>query len=584
MANDLGNLLNELVMQTGGASASPAALDPMALHAMKVRNKEQMAGLANTQTGIDILKQIVNNTSVDIVERTAAAEVLNPGTVVNFDGKGGVIFNSPSVNTNYNPELPYTNSAGMDQAQKVEVQSNTTKKTATVPELLNGINTRFAQIQSETDPVLVAEGMATLNQSIADFKASRAEELKAQSRKLFGLDAFEQQIETDRRLDMQESQELHGVEYLGMSEASQATYQQMQLATGKANEWLQLQIETDPTLAAVNTKAKYLESYANAKFGELSETQATSGIADLVSSTAIDATLTAIGTNPATATPEQRRQVSLQIQAGNGYYNEAQVIGTNPNQLPLYISNGGPQALMAKNVLVQQAGGNEQLANDMINAYNNFETFAELSPEELEARGLIAPTKIDAASIAIGANTKEARAKQEASIKLARWNFVREAYNKQASSQMYLMEGFEPPQSNALSDFTGLVEGLTSARASTKDTSPVTLPEIVQRMTWPTDTLEAERKEEALVDYIYYESQKKGNPAIGLPNEFGNRNLIKSFVQANRIQSKIRDKTDLVQTLGYFGGALTQFGGLAGMAIGIPTIAVAQQTKNKGTK
>lgn len=581
MAGDLNNLLNELVMQTGGASASPAFQQPQAQNAQKLELKQQMSGLANTQTGIDILKQIVNNSTVDIVERTAAAEVLNPGTAVEWDAEGRAIFNSPASNVNYTEQLPYTTPAGIEEVRKVDMQSNTAKKIATVPELLDGINQRFNQLQTEQDPVRIAEGMATLNQSVADFQAARVEELRNQSRTMFGIDQFESQIETDRRLDMQESQEVFGVDYMGPSEVSQATIQQLQMATGKANEWLQTQLQTDPTLAAVNTKQAYLKTFADSKFKELGEVQSTSGLENLVSSNAVDATLIAIGTDPLSATPEQRRQVSLSIQSGNQYYSRAMQLGLSPAQLPVFISNGGEEANMARNVLINKAGGDTQFADEMITAYNNFETWAELSPEELEERGLVPSTTIDEASLLRG-NSKEARAQEAMAIKQARWNFIQQAYNERATGQMLLMEGFQGPQADSLVEWNSTVEALQSAKQATKDETPVQLTDILQRLTWPTDKVEAQRKEDDLVDYLYYEAQQKGNGVIGLPNQFGNKNLIRSYVQTNRVNSLVNQKRAAVNDrIGRLGGAATLFGGLGGLVVGGTAVILAEQEKNR---
>lgn len=538
---DLGSLLNELVMQTGGATAPSAIALPQAANAQKTQLKTQMTGLASTQTGIDILTQIVNNASVDIVERTAAAEILNPGTLVNFNQDGSVSFDSPQSKIAFNPTTPNANSVGMAEGQKVETQIATNNKIATVPELMQQVNAGLAQVQSEKDPLVIINSLGNLSQSIADFSAARTTQLRDESRRLFGIDAFEQQIQTDKQLDMQESQEVFGVEYMGMSEASQATMAQYQMAVGKADEWYKTQLATDPALAAIGTKAKYLEDFAQSRLKTLGETSELSQVENLVDPTSIDATLIAIGREPTSATPEERRQISLQIQSGNGYYTKAQELGMRDNQLPIFLSNGGTEAQMAKNVLTYKAGGNKALVDEMVNAYNNFEVFTGMTPEQMEAQGLSPSTKIDEKSILAG-NNKESRERAEAGIKLARWNFIRQQYNQQATSKVMLLEGFDSPQSASLGEFDSFKNSLATARQSSGDTNPVTLADVVQRMQWPADKLEVQKKEDELADYILSQAQKHGNGVIGMPDQFANRNLVKSFIQTNRIQAIVRDK------------------------------------------
>lgn len=562
--NDLSSLLNELVQQTGGAAAPSAVALPQAANQMKLQLKQQMNGLANTQTGIDILKQIVNNASVDIVERTAAAEVLNPGTVVNFNPDGGVSFDSPQSKVAYNPTSTISNSAGMDEAKKVEQQVATNKKVATVPELMAQVNAGLAQVNTEKDPTLIVSGLANLNQSIADFQAARTAQLRDESRRMFGIDAFEAQMEVDKRLDMQESQEVFGVDYMGMSEASQATLAQLQMAQGKANEWYQTQLATDPSLAAITSKAKYLETFANERLKTLGQSAEVSSIENLVDSTSIDAVLVAIGRDPVGATPDERRQISLQLQSNNTYFTRAQELGLRDNQVPIFLSNGGSEAEMAKNVLTYKAGGNKALVDEMINAFNNFETFTGFTPEQMEAQGLSPSTKLDEQSI-LG-NTKEAREQREAATKMARWNFVRQQYNKQATSNMLMMNGLEDPQANNLQDFVSVRNSLASMHAADPKSPPPSLPQVIERMSWPTDKLEAQKKEEALVDYLYNQAQKAGNGVIGLPDQFGNRALIQSFVQTNRINSIYRERSLIDwaanSSLGVAFAGLTAFGKL----------------------
>lgn len=566
---DLGSLLNELVMQTGGATAPSAIALPQAANAQKVQLKTQMTGLAGTQTGIDILKQIVNNTSVDIVERTAAAEVLNPGTIVNFNQDGSVAFDSPQSKVAFNPATPTANSVGMAESQKVESQIATNRKVATVPELMQQVNSGLMQVQNEKDPLVIINGLANLSQGMADFNAARTAQLRDESRRLFGIDAFEQQLQTDKQLDMQESQEVFGVDYMGMSEASQATMAQYQMAVGKADEWYKTQLATDPALSAIATKAKYLEDFAQSRLKTLGETSDLSQIENLVDPTAIDATLVAIGRDPVGATAEERRQISLQIQSGNGYYTKAQELGMRDNQLPIFLSNGGTEAQMAKNVLIYKAGGNKALVDEMVNAYNNFEVFSELTPEQMEAQGLAPSTKLDEKSILAG-NNKESRERAEASVKLARWNFVRQQYNQQATSKVMLLEGFDSPQSASLGEFESIKNSLATSRQSSGDTNPVTLSDVVQRMQWPADKLEVQKKEDELADYVLSQAQKQGNGVIGMPDQFANRNLVKSFIQTNRIQAIARDKQLFTsESPGQFARSVGMFGPLGVPIAGI---------------
>lgn len=539
MANDLSSLLNELVMQTGGASASSVSANFQGMNENKTTLKNQMAGLANTKTGIDILKQIVNNTTVDIVERTAAAETLNPGTLINFNEDGTIAVNAPSSTTSFDPALPYTAPAGDLEAGKVQTQFNTSKRAATVQDLLVGINNRFTQISAETNPAVISESMATLNQSIADFQYARQEELKLQSRSLFGLDALEQQMATDKQLDMQAAQEMYGVDYTGMSSESQYTYSEYQMAVGRANEWLERQNKTDPTLAAVAKKAADLDSFASGRFKALGESNQMADIAALISTSTLDSTFNALGIDPVSATPEQRRQVSLEIQSGNQFYNKAQIIGLNTSQVPVYLSAGGPEAEMAKNVLLAEAGGNSALVNEMVAAYTDFEKFAgenNIASTELEGRGLAVPT--DLAKSAMQGNNARSREEQAQSVQFARWKFIKDTFNARATQQIHAMSEFDLPQSDHLVDMDGVVKGLLSVREQYPDMGPVTLGQTIKAMSWPTDTLEAEKKEEALIDYIYHEAKKRGNTAIGMPSEFGNRELIKTFVQRNRIDGR----------------------------------------------
>lgn len=563
---DLGSLLNELVMQTGGSTEPSAIALPQAANAQKVQLKQQMTGLSGTQTGIDILKQIVNNTSVDIVERTAAAEVLNPGTVVNFNQDGGVSFDSPQSKVAFNPTTPTANSVGMQEGQKVSSQVATNNKVATVPELMQQVNQGIAQVNIEKDPVLIVDGLANLSQNIADFSAARTAQLRDESRRLFGIDAFEQQLQTDKQLDMQESQEMFGVDYMGMSEASQATMAQYQMAVGKADEWYKTQLQTDPALASIKTKASYLENFAQNRLKTLGETSNLSQIENLVDPTAIDATLVAVGRNPTTASAEERRQISLQIQSGNQYYTKAQEIGLRENQIPIFLSNGGSEAQNAKNVLVYKAGGNTALVDEMINAYNNFDTFTGMTPEQMEAQGLAPSTKLDEKSILAG-NNKESRERAEAGVKLARWNFVRQQYNQQATSNVMLLKDFDAPQNQSLGDFDSIKNSLAATRESTGDTNPVTLSEVVQRMQWPADKLEVQKKEDELADYLLSQAQKQGNGVIGMPDQFANRNLVKSFIQTNRIAAMAKEKQLFTaESPGQFARSVAMFGPI-GVAI-----------------
>jgi len=239
------------------------------------------------------------------------------------------------------------------------------------------------------------------------------------------------------------------------------------------------------------------------------------------------------------------------------------------NQLPIFLSNGGSDAQMAKNVLTYKAGGDKALVDEMVNAYNNFETFTGFTPEQMEAQGLSPSTKLNEQSLLAG-NNKESRERAEASVKLARWNFIRQQYNQQATSNVMLLKDFDSPQTASLGEFDSIKNSLATARQSSGDTTPVTLTDVVQRMQWPADKLEVQKKEDELADYLLSQAQKQGNGVIGMPDQFANRNLVKSFIQTNRIQSMAKEKQLFTaESPGQFARAVAMHGPL-----GIPIAGI----------
>lgn len=542
MAQDLNDLLNQLVSNTGGTDVSSAFSQTTQFELQKNQLKQQMAGLANTQTGIDVLKQMTNNTSITELERIAAAETLNPGTYISLDANGAFIVNAPQANVQYDAQRPETTPAGMQTAQKIEQQNNTSRRAVSATALLDDINQRFDAIQNSTDLTSSVDQLAQLNQSIDDYAVSRKEDLRLQSRRLFGIDALESQIETDRQLDMEESQQAYGVDYLGPSEASQLTIQQLEKNSAKATEWLERQLQQDPALSAIKTKRDSINSIAQSRFRELGQQQAVSEIAALTSSAEVDAALTALGTDPIAATPAQRNQIAIGIQQDGATRQRATIGLTSTPQLYQYIDMGGIEAASAKNVLLQRSGGNKEQVETILNSYANFEQASGLTPQQLQQQGLAMPgtarssdPNAPADLSAFTSKGKEAIEAQKAQVRQARWNYVLQSYNKQATNDMYLMNGFESPQSSDLNDWDSTVSGLQAAQQSINPDKPVILQEVISSLSWPEDKQQAFNKQEALVDFLFNQASKKGNPLIGLPNEFGNKNLIRAYIQASRI-------------------------------------------------
>lgn len=548
MAQDLNDLLSQLTSNTGGTDVSSAFLQDTSFEVQKSKLKQQMAGLANTQTGIDVLKQLTNNTSITELERIAAAETLNPGTSISMDQNGAFIINAPQANVQYDPQRPETTPAGTFTAQKIEQQNNTAQRAVSSTVLLDNINQRFDAIQASTDLTSSVDQLAQLNQTVNDYKAARGEELRAQSRKLFGIDALEQQVETDRQLDMEESQQMYGVDYLGPSESSQLTITQLQQNSAKATEWLQRQVSMDPALVAIDTKTKAINEIAQSRFRELGQQQAVSEIAALTSTKEIDAALIALGTDPLAATPAQRNQVAIGVQSDASTRQRANIGLASTPVLNQFIDAGGIEAESARNVMISRAGGDTAQVDAIIKAYQNFDdpSVSGLTPEQLQKQGLAMP---GTAQVAGGeqenvlAQLNQAKGtelkNQQLAVKQARWNYVLQSYNKQATNEMYLMEGFDEPQASELSDWNATLSGLRSAQQSINPDKPVILQEVISSLNWPEDKQQAQRKQEALADFLMNQAGKKGNTLTGLPNQFGNRNLILAYIQTARIDGMV---------------------------------------------
>lgn len=546
MAQDLNDLLSQLTSNTGGTDVSSAFLQDTSFEVQKSKLKQQMAGLANTQTGIDVLKQLTNNTSITELERIAAAETLNPGTSISMDQNGAFIINAPQANVQYDPQRPETTPAGTFTAQKIEQQNNTAQRAVSSTVLLDNINQRFDAIQASTDLTSSVDQLAQLNQTVNDYKAARGEELRAQSRKLFGIDALEQQVETDRQLDMEESQQMYGVDYLGPSESSQLTITQLQQNSAKATEWLQRQVSMDPALVAIDTKTKAINEIAQSRFRELGQQQAVSEIAALTSTKEIDAALIALGTDPLAATPAQRNQVAIGVQSDASTRQRATIGLASTPVLNQFIDAGGIEAESARNVMISRAGGDTAQVDAIIKAYQNFDdpSVSGLTPEQLQKQGLAMPgtaqsgDQADLAAVFTSGGQKQIE-QQKAQVRQARWNYVLQSYNKQATNEMYLMEGFDEPQAGELSDWNATLSGLRSAQQSINPDKPVILQEVISSLNWPEDKQQAQRKQEALADFLMNQAGKKGNTLTGLPNQFGNRNLILAYIQTARIDGMV---------------------------------------------
>lgn len=525
-APDYGTALSN--MATGAAAPSPTlSNDNMQTIANAQKEQDQRIDIltsslkpqAETFNGQMVLQDMLANQAAPAEQRAAAAQALNPGLKAQVSSDGTLAFSAaPGADLGF--KYP-------DQTRKTSLQ-NTGGAFGRANDAQKSFDDTYQAILNMSDTNEITNAYASLVGSTTSWVENKRKNLSNSLGASMGLTQLEQQMEADKVVDQQYYNTYMNGQNLGPTDESMRTIGLYQQKKAEVDREVARQLGADPQLTSMQIRMEQLKVLVDQKTKEgfSDKIQTREAQAALIPVEQVDKALVALGTDPTTATKEQKDQLAIKIPT-QPYYHTAMTVGNmDPTSLAVTAASDGSDAgVMANRVLKSQFAERPEDLNTLLTNYRNFDSPGGLGATLSDAQKQslkIPPT-------ATGTELKDIK-RQQAAIKMSM--VIMDLQDKRAAAFAQSIETWAIPQDPLLQEIPNVIKDIKAVNRN----APITVDQVAARLDWKSG---GQAKINAFATYVNSQANAMPNNAFfGAPVQYSNPQLSKQWVQTIAVRSQ----------------------------------------------